>query len=92
MDHEIRHDTGNERFFLELDAGEAELVYRRDDGTADFRSTFVPPEHRNQGIGERIVLEGLRWARDEGIRVKPTCPFVSSVLEENPEFQELVAD
>ena len=92
MDAEIRHDTGDERFVVDLDEGEGELVYRREGDTADFRSTFVPPEHREHGIGEALVLAGLRWAREEGLRVKPTCPFVGRVLEDHPEFDELVVE
>ena len=92
MEPEIRHDTDEERFVVDLDGSEGELVYRREGDSADFRSTFVPPEHRHHGIGEELVLAGLRWARDEGLRVKPTCPFVGSVLEDHPEFAGLVAD
>lgn len=91
MSRDVRHDPDDERFFLELDAGDAELDYHVEDDTADFRSTFVPPEHRGEGIGEAIVLEALRWARDEGLKVKPTCPFVSTVLENNPEYAGLTA-
>lgn len=91
-DLDVRHEVDDGRFVVDLEAGEAELVYRREDGTADFRSTFVPPEHREAGIGEAIVLAALRWAREEGLSVKPTCPFVSRVLERHEEFGDLVAD
>lgn len=90
MDPEIRHDVESERFVVEFEASEGELVYHREDDVADFRSTFVPPDHRKRGIGEKLVLAGLRWARDEGLRVKPTCPFVGDVLAEHPEFAGLV--
>ncbi len=88
--HDVRHDAEGERFVLPLEAGEAVLDYRIEDGTADFRRTFVPEAHRNEGIGEEIVLAALRWARDRGLAVKPTCPFVDRVLERHEEFRDLV--
>lgn len=80
---EIRHDPDRGRFVTRLDAGEAYLSYREaDDDRLDFTSTFVPPAHRNEGIGEALVVEGLEHAREEGKRVIPSCPFVRSVVED----------
>jgi predicted GNAT family acetyltransferase len=87
----IRHDPARQRFYVPLDAGEVFLEYRpRGKDTLEYVSTFVPPEHRHQGIGEAIVKHALGYARENGYRVVPTCPFVSQVIEENPEYQDLV--
>lgn len=91
MSTDVRHDPDAERFYVELEGGDAELDYHVEDDTADFRSTFVPPEHRGEDIGEEIVVEALQWAREEGLQVQPTCPFVSKVLEDHPEYAGLTA-
>lgn len=89
----IHHDSDRQKFYAHLDAGEAYLEYRpRGKDTLDYVSTFVPPEHRHQGTGEAIVKRALKYARENGYRVIPTCPFVQRVIEENPEYQELVGE
>lgn len=88
---EIRHDPERRRFFTSLEDGEAYLAYREaGDDRLDFTSTFVPPPHRNGGIGEALVVEGFEHARSEGKRVIPTCPFVQTVVERHPEFEDLL--
>ena len=88
---EFRHDAERERFVVEVDGGEGTLDYRRLDGGAlDFRSTYVPVELRGRGIGDRLVRYGLDYARQRGLSVVPSCPFVGRVIEDHPEYRELV--
>lgn len=92
MDLEIRHDRDRQRFVAPLNGKEATLRYSEaGERRLDYRSTFVPEEHRHKGIGERIVIEALDWARDNGYEVIPTCPFVKRVLDEHPEYGDLLA-
>lgn len=92
MDIDIRHDRDRQRFVARLDGQEANLQYSQaDEKTLDYESTFVPVEHRKQGIGERIVLEALDFALENGYQVIPSCPFVRSVLEEHSEYDDLIA-
>lgn len=87
---DIRHDEGD-RFYVELDGGEGVLSYRElEKDLLDFTHTFVPPEHRNGGIGEALVLGGLDHAREHGQQVIPTCPFVQAVAENHPEYDDVV--
>lgn len=87
---EIRHDPARGRFEAELRAGTAFVDYELEDAVMDLRSTWVPPEHRNRGIGERVVVAALEHARAHGYRVIPTCPFVPGVIERNPGYADLV--
>jgi predicted GNAT family acetyltransferase len=43
------------------------------------------------GIGRSLVLHVLDRARERGLKVVPTCGFVATVIDENPEYQDLVA-
>lgn len=93
MEPDVRHVPEEGRFEIPVDDGEAYLDYEGPEaGVVDFRSTFVSPEHRGEGLAGRIVLAALRWARDEGLEVTPTCPYVRSVMtEKHPEFASLAA-
>lgn len=92
MDIDIKHDPERQCFFAKLDGKEANLQYSQaDEKTLDYQSTFVPVEYRQQGIGERIVIEALGFARDNGYEVIPSCPFVRRVLEEHSEYDDVLA-
>ncbi|MBW3660497.1 MAG: N-acetyltransferase [Gemmatimonadetes bacterium] len=88
MKLDIRREDG--RFVASTEAGEATLEYsKKDSGTIEYESTFVPEEARGRGIGERLVTHALDWASEQGYRVVPTCSFVQHVLEEKPEYRRL---
>lgn len=91
--HEIHHDPEQGRFFVPGDAGEAHLIYRQaDEHTLDFRSTYVPPARRGEGLAAEIVETALLWAEGEGCRVIPSCSYVASYIDRHPRFEGLVAE
>ncbi|WP_149814839.1 MULTISPECIES: GNAT family N-acetyltransferase [Serinicoccus] len=66
------------------------LSYELEGGVLDLQHTVVEPEARGQGLGGRLVEEALGYARDEGLRVRPTCPFVPRYVAEHPEHADLI--
>jgi len=88
---DIGHEPAAHRFVAHTAAGEAVLEYRPVDATTlDYHHTFVPPALRGGGIASRLTEYALRYARDHGLKVRPTCPFVARYLRRHPEFQSLV--
>ena len=89
----IRHDPENGRFVADIGGEEATLEYTvRADDVLDYRRTFTPPPLRGQGIAKAVVLFGLDYARDNGIKIIPTCPYVAKVIRENPDYEAVVAE
>ncbi len=87
----IQHDPAKAKFFVDVSGPEAYLSYTAvDDSTLDFRRTLVPEAQRHQGIGEQIVVHALEYARDNGYRVIPTCPFVSWVVDRKAQYRDLL--
>ena len=87
----IEHDEREQRFFVRLADGDAELVYTRDDPKLmDIHHTFVPRSARGQGVAEALAEGAFRVARENGWRVIPTCPFVRKWLASHPEQMALV--
>lgn len=62
-----------------------------DDGTLDYFRTFTPVRLRHRGIGHRLVRFALDDALDRGVRVRPSCPFVASVLKNDAKYAELLS-
>lgn len=88
----VEHQPAKERFVARVDAGEAELVYMRPEGKIlDLIHTFVPPEGRGEGVGDALVERAFAHAREEGLQVRPSCPFVRNWLEDHPEQGDIVA-
>lgn len=88
---EITHDAEHSRFTADTRFGEAALEYMRDGKRIVFTHTGVPPEAEGQGIGAALAKAGLDYARDEGLVIRPMCPFVASYVERHPEYKPLLA-
>ena len=84
-----KHDAAHHRFVVHHRDGDSVLSYRRPKpGMIDLRHTVVLPRERGRGTGEALVRAALAFARENGLRVTPTCPFVAQVLAEHPEEGE----
>lgn len=89
---EIEHQADQGRFILIIDGENAFLRYSKtDDRTLDFFSTFVPPNLRQQGIGERIVRFALEYAKKNDYKVNPSCWFVKKIMERDHELAKLMS-
>lgn len=87
----VRHDEADHAFVLVVAGAEAVLRYEPlDDATVDFQSTYVPMPLRGRGVGRRLVVHALEWARARGVRVVPSCWFVSDVVALHPEYRPLL--
>lgn len=81
----IQHDSELQQFSIMVEGAEAMLKYRlltQADGVQaiDFFSTWVPESLRGQGIAERLVHEGLRWAKHQNLLVQASCWYVAKFL------------
>ncbi len=90
---EVLHDESGHRFYVTLEGGqEAILRYRRQGDSLDFYHTYVPPSVREKGLAERVVEYGFRYAQAQGLKVIPSCPYVSATfLRRRKEFLPLVS-
>lgn len=83
---EIRHNAARHRFEAEVNGDLAHLDYEPVGAdTLDFQHTWTPPAARGRGIGRAIVKHALRYAREHGKNVIPSCPFVKRVIAEQQE-------
>ncbi len=74
----------------EKDAGE--LTYTRaGEDTLIADHTGVPKALRKRGIATALVERLVADAREEGLRIVPSCPFVRAWFGRNPESSDLMA-
>ncbi|GAB48477.1 GNAT family N-acetyltransferase [Mobilicoccus pelagius] len=69
-------------------AGFAE--FRRGDGTIEFPHTVTEPEFGGRGVASALARTSLDEAREQGLRVIPSCSFYAGWIEKHPDYAELV--
>ncbi len=84
------HQPEAARFVVETPQGLALCSYRREAGILVLPHTLVPPALEGRGIAAALVKEALAWARQEGLRVRPTCSYVAAYMQRHPETQDLL--
>jgi len=88
---EVRHRTDRDRFEIVVEHKKAFITYRREGVRLVLDHTWVPPEFEGNGIADRLTRTALEYARSEGLKVVPECPYVAAWLRRHPEYGELVA-
>ncbi|MCH9029104.1 MAG: N-acetyltransferase [Bacteroidetes bacterium] len=91
MDIEVKHDKENERFVAEVEGDKAYLSYNIFNDKIEFSSTYTPPESRGKGIAKIIVEYAFNYAKENNLKVIPTCSYVQAFVERNDKYKDLLA-
>jgi uncharacterized protein len=78
------------RFEAYLDGQTAFAENVLHDGAIVLPHTVVPPAFEGRGVGSALATAALSYARDHGLKVKPSCPFIAGYIKRHPEWQDLV--
>jgi len=87
----VSHDPGTGRFQIHTDAGTALLTYLRHGDEIEMMHTEVPEALEGRGYGAALAEAALDYARQQGSKVRPSCPFVAAYIQRHPAYQDLVA-
>jgi len=90
IEHEVEHNTEHNRFEMFVDGNLAVLNYILKGDIIIFTHTGVPPAIGNRGLGSKLVKTGLNYARENGLKVRSTCWFVSKYIRRHAEYQDLL--
>lgn len=52
--------------------------------------TEVNPGNEGKGFGKQMVTKAVEWARENGIKIIPLCPFAKSVFDKVPAFRDVL--
>ena len=87
---EIIKDT-NSFYVGEQDKRDAELHYDPiGKGIIIVDHTFVSDRLRGQGVGQALVRRVVEFARKEGIKIMPLCPFTKSQFDRNKDYDDVL--
>lgn len=92
---EIKHVVNKKKgvFNLEVDGehlGELEYFVSAP-GQITIFHTGVNEKLRGQHAGDKLVAAAVEFARTNGLKIAPTCPFAKKVIDRTPEYQDVLA-
>jgi predicted GNAT family acetyltransferase len=91
MDIDVKHDKVNERFVVIIDGHEVYLSYSLFADKIDLSFVYTPPELRNKGIAAIVVEYALNYAKENNLKVIPSCSYVQAFVKRNDNFNDLLA-
>lgn len=90
----IQHTEEESRGLFRAYEGEAEAGIMSYTWAGDAKiiidHTIVHSVFSGKGIGKRLVLEAVAFARENGIKIVPLCSFAAQVFEKTPELQDVL--
>lgn len=89
-DLETVRDDGASRYEGRLD-GEVVtvLAFVMHGDVLDLTHTATEPEFRRRGLASAVTQAALDDVRRRGERVRPSCPFAVTFLDDHPEYADL---
>ncbi len=79
-------------FFMEKNGKNIALMtYKKSDkDTIIIDHTEVDKSLQGEGIGKHLVAEGVKFARKNNLKIVTQCTFAKKIVDENPEFQDVL--
>jgi len=87
---EVIHNKEKHRFEITTNGHEAVLDYMLAGDIMIFTHTGVPSAIGGRGLGSKLVKTGLDYARENKLRVRSLCWFVSKYIRYHPKYQALL--
>lgn len=83
--------TENNRFELEVDQLIAFIEFdKMEPNILDLVHTEVPEALEGKGVGSKLVEGALQYSRDNELKIIPSCPFIKSYIDKNPQWKDLI--
>ena len=92
MEQKVIHEKENERFVIYLDGNEVYVEYTLTEKEINLYHTYTHPALRGKGLAAQVVRAAFEFAKENNLKVIPTCSYVQSFIAKNDEYKKLVAE
>ena len=92
MENKVIHEKETERFVVYAEGNEVYVEYMMRNNTIDLNHTYTHPALRGKGLAAHVVRAALEFAKENNLKVFPTCSYVQSFIAKNEEYKKLVAN
>ena len=89
-----KEETGNKgEFFIEKDGAKvAQMTYVKDGADKIvIDHTEVDDSLQGEGIGGKLVAEGVKFARENDLKIVPQCPFAKAEFDKHADYADVLA-
>ena len=86
---QVTHDPDKKRFETWIDNQLSKLDYIQDGKNFVITHVGVHPSLRGHGVAGKIVETGLKYAKENSLRVVPMCSYAAAYIRRHPEYAEL---
>ena len=86
----IVQDTDRDRFEMVVGDQTAFLTYHIKQNVVSLIHTEVPPALRGKHVGDALAGAVLNYAKEQGLTVRPYCPFVAAFIGRHAEYAGIV--
>ncbi len=86
----VVHNPAAHRFEAGQGASLAECCYRRQGDVLVLHHTEVPPALQGLGLAGLLVQTALDWARENQLKVQPSCSYVAAYMKRHPQTHDLL--
>lgn len=87
---DVVNNEAAHRFEARVGDATAYAEYRLHDDTMILPHTVVPEEVSGRGVASQLAQAALGYAREEGLKVIPTCPFMAGYVARRPEWHDII--
>lgn len=85
--------NNQDRFYMgeSEDKALAEVTFKRhSDKVIILDHTYVNRSLRGRGIGKILVDRVVAYARENNLKIIPTCPFAKDIMEMSPSYADVL--
>ncbi len=90
MNYELILNEEENQYEFDIDDQKAILQYVKEGPALVLVHTGVPPNLENQGIAHQLVEKSLDDIRSKNEKIIPVCPYVTTFIARNPQYEDLV--
>jgi predicted GNAT family acetyltransferase len=93
MEIQRTEDENRGSFFVEKDGEKIALMTYSKAGADKIiiDHTEVDPSLKGQGVGQKMVFESVKYARENDLKIIPLCPFAKTVFDKNEDYADVLA-
>jgi predicted GNAT family acetyltransferase len=93
---EIQHTNRENKGFFKAVEGENEagrMTYSwAGENKFIIDHTEVNPEFGGQGVGKKMVMAAVEFARQNDLKIIPLCPFAKSVFQKTEDIRDVLSN
>ncbi|MBI1281259.1 MAG: N-acetyltransferase [Anaerolineaceae bacterium] len=88
---EVVHNPAQKRFEIQLGDQIAMVKYVLGSSEIIFTHTEVPEEFEGHGIASKMAKTAVEYAKAQGLRIRPICPYIAAYIKRHPEYHSITA-